>query len=137
MLPGIKGSSKLPYLVANIGWPFDSLLTTHCQIYDQTKFHMVKGIDNAFDHIELCFVLLSRIILVKICLFFREITFITEFPDSNFLLPRFLTGGKWDFQVANLLLATVNFNPARIIPTSSLISLALFVLTKNNEESIW
>ena len=48
---------------------------------------------------------------------FQEITFTTEFPDSNFLLPIFLTGGKWDFQVANLLwdfqvanllLATVN-----------------------------
>ena len=26
--------------------------TTHCQIYGQTKFHMLKGIDNAFDHME-------------------------------------------------------------------------------------
>ena len=41
----------------------------------------------------------------------QEITFITEFPGSNFLIPRFLTGGKWDFQVANLLLATANFKP--------------------------
>ena len=48
---------------------------------------------------------------VKIGLFFQEITFITEFLDSNFLLPTFLIGGKWDFQVANLLLATVNFKP--------------------------
>ena len=48
---------------------------------------------------------------MKIGLFFQEITFITEFPDSNFLLPTFLTGGKWDFQVAELLLATVNFEP--------------------------
>ena len=30
---------------------------------------------------------------------------------KNFLLPTFLAGGKWDFQVANLLLATVNFEP--------------------------
>ena len=37
---------------------------------------------------------------------FQEITFITEFPGSKFLLPTFLTGGKWDFQVANLLFAT-------------------------------
>ena len=28
---------------------------------------------------------------------------------SNFLLPTIYTGSKWDFQVANLLLATVNF----------------------------
>ena len=28
-----------------------------CQISDQTQFHMVKGIDNAFDHMEMCFVL--------------------------------------------------------------------------------
>ena len=48
---------------------------------------------------------------VKIGLVFQEITFIPEFPGSNFLLPTFLTGGKWDFQVANLLLATVNFEP--------------------------
>ena len=46
---------------------------------------------------------------MKIGLFFHKIAFITEFPGSNFLLPTFLTGGKWDFQVANLLLATVNF----------------------------
>ena len=44
-------------------------------------------------------------------LFFQEITFITELPGSNFLLPRFLTGGKWDFQVADLLLASANFEP--------------------------
>ena len=69
---------------------------------------MVKGIDNAFDHMELCFV---RVISVKIGLFFQEITFITEFRGSNFLLPTFLAGSKWDFPVANLLLATVNFEP--------------------------
>ena len=28
-----------------------------CQISDHTKFHMVKGIDNAFDHMELCLIL--------------------------------------------------------------------------------
>ena len=55
----------------------------------------------------------TRIILVKIGLFFQEITFTIEFPGSNFLLPKFLTGGKWDFQVANLLLATVNFEPCK------------------------
>ena len=38
-----------------------------------------------------------------------RITFITELPGSNILLPTFLTGSKRDFQVANLLLATVNF----------------------------
>ena len=71
-----------------------------------------SGIDNAFDHMELCFSLISsRIISVKMGLFFQEITFITELPGRNFLLPRLLTGGKWDFQVANLLLATASFEP--------------------------
>ena len=28
---------------------------------------------------------------------------------------QFLTGGKWDFQVANLLLATANFEPCSCI----------------------
>ena len=31
--------------------------------------------------------------------------------NCNFVLPTFLTGSKWDFQGANLLLATVNFEP--------------------------
>ena len=53
-----------------------------------------------------CCLITTRIISVKIGLFFQEITFKTEFPGSNFLLPTFLTGGKSDFQVANLLLAT-------------------------------
>ena len=52
---------------------------------------------------------------MKMDLFFQEITFITELPGSNFLLPSFLTGGKWDFQVANLLLATANFEPCSCI----------------------
>ena len=64
---------------------------------------MVKGINNAFDLMELSFVFCA----VKIGLFFQKITFIMEFPGSNFLLPTFLTVGKWDYQVANLLLATV------------------------------
>ena len=58
------------------------------------------------------FCLVNRIIIsVKIGLFFQEITFITEFPGSNFLLLTFLTGGKRDFHVANLLFATVDFEP--------------------------
>ena len=52
-----------------------------------------------------------RIISVKIGLFFQEITFRTEFSGSNLLLPTFLTGCKWDFEVADLLLASVNFEP--------------------------
>ena len=28
-----------------------------CQIYDQTQIHIVKGIDNAFDRMEMCFVI--------------------------------------------------------------------------------
>ena len=54
----------------------------------------------------------SRIIIsVKISLFFKEITSTTEFPDSNFLLHTISVGDKCDFQVANSLLATVNFEP--------------------------
>ena len=62
----------------------------------------------------------KRIISVEIGLFFQEITFITEFPGSNFLLPTFLTGGKWDFQVANLSLATINFEPCICLLTKFL-----------------
>ena len=28
-----------------------------CEIYDKTKFHVVKGIDNAFELMKLCLVL--------------------------------------------------------------------------------
>ena len=52
LLPGIKYTSKPTYLEANI-----VCYITHCQIYDKTQFHMVKNIINAFDHMELCFVL--------------------------------------------------------------------------------
>ena len=58
LLPGIKGSSKTYTPSSKHLWPYNNLVTIHCQIYDQTKFHMVKGIDNA-DHMELCFVLLA------------------------------------------------------------------------------
>ena len=37
--------------------------------------------------------------------------YITEFPGSNFLLPTIYTSSNLDFQVANLLLATVNYEP--------------------------
>ena len=44
------------YLVAIIGGQVTArLLTTHYQIYDQTKFHMVKGIDNAVKGIDNAF----------------------------------------------------------------------------------
>ena len=50
-------------------------------------------------------------ISVKMGMLFQEITSITEFPGSNFLLTTIYTGSNWDFQVGNLLLATVNFKP--------------------------
>ena len=62
---------------------------------------------------------------MKISLFFQEITFRTEFPGSNFLLPTFLTSDKRDFEVANLLLATVNVEPCRRL-FISLFSLKLY-----------
>ena len=43
-----KVVAKIAYLVAIMGGHVTA---------DQTKFHMVKGIDNAFDHMALCFVL--------------------------------------------------------------------------------
>ena len=46
---------------ANVGGPWNSPVATLCQIYDQTQFHMVKGIDNAFDHMELCFALSAEV----------------------------------------------------------------------------
>ena len=67
-----------------------------------------------------------RVISVKTGLFFQEIIFITEFPGSNFLLPTFLTGAKWDFPVADLRLATVNFKPCPL-QFEELICLSTFI----------
>ena len=44
-------------------------------------------------------------------LVFARNYFQNRFPGSNLLLLRFLAGGKWDFQMAILLPATVNFEP--------------------------
>ena len=69
---------------------------------------MVKGTDNAFEHMELCLVLQAVKLFFK-----RKLAPTTEFQGSNFLLPTFSipVGSKRDFQVANLLFATVNFKP--------------------------
>ena len=66
---------------------------------------MVKDIDNAFDHMEFVFCLntVRRIILVKIGLFFQEITFISEFP---FATPIF---NRWQMGFSGGKFATVNF----------------------------
>ena len=45
----------------------------------------------------------------------QKLLLTTEFPGSNFLLPTFSIGSTQDFQVANLQLATVNFEPAQLI----------------------
>ena len=59
LLPGVKGSSKTNIHSSKYWWPWNNPFAALCQMYmyDQTQFHMVKGIDNAFDHMELCFVL--------------------------------------------------------------------------------
>ena len=68
---------------------------------------MVKDIDYIFDHMDFVFCLIKEDFFSENWLVLPRITFITEFPGSNVLLPPFLTG----FQVADLLLATVNFEP--------------------------
>ena len=60
LLPSVKVGSKTNILVSKIWWPYNSPLaicTGSCQTEDKTKSHMVKGIDNAFDYMELCLVL--------------------------------------------------------------------------------
>ena len=57
LLPGIKVSSKT-FILGSKSWKQkDSLFATQsssCQLYDQTKLRMVKGIDNAFDLLKFC-----------------------------------------------------------------------------------
>ena len=109
MLCGIKGSSATNIPSSKYWWPYYSPVAIHCQIYDQTQFHMVIGIENVFDHNGNVFCLISRrIISVKIGLFFQEITFIAEFiTGSNFMLPTFLkqvANGIFRWQSCYLLL---------------------------------
>ena len=69
---------------------------------------MVTGISNAYDHMELCLIIQAEVILNEIGFYITEINFTAEHLGSNFLLPTFSKGGIWDFQVAYLLLDTVN-----------------------------
>ena len=52
-----NSSSKTNIPSSKYWWPCNCLVAILCQIYDKTQFRMVKGIDNAFDHMELCFIL--------------------------------------------------------------------------------
>ena len=90
-----KAVAKLTYPVANIGgcvtaWlpPIVNFMTKQNSIWSKALI-MPLTIWNCVLSINI------RIISVKIGLFFQEITFRTEFPGSNFLLPTFLTGGKF------------------------------------------
>ena len=71
---------------------------------------MVRGVDNTFDYLELCFLSSQqKNYFSEIGSFFQEITFITEFPGSNYILNRWqmgLSGGK--FATCTLLLLISN-----------------------------
>ena len=70
--------------------------TISCQTYDQTKFHMVRGIDNAFDHYEIVFCHISGTIFsVKNSLLSQEITFITDSQVETFCFPHFNRWQIW------------------------------------------
>ena len=57
-------------------------------------------------------------ISVKMGMLFQEITSITEFPGSNFLLPTIYTGSNWDFQVGICYLLLLISNPVSSIEIS-------------------
>ena len=86
--------------------PTTLVKSDRCQIEDYTKFYMVKGTDNAFDHTELCLVL-QEVILRKISFYISEINSTEDFW-SNVLLPTFSTDGNLGFQMVYLLLAISN-----------------------------
>ena len=67
---------------------------------------MVKGIDNAFDHVEFCFVLLhvTEEFFSKNWFVFRETTSITEFPGSNLLPPQIFN--RWQMRFSGGKFAT-------------------------------
>ena len=52
-----------------------------------------------------------RIIFEKISLFSKKLLSEQNSQVATLCYLHFLTGGKWDFEVANLLLPTVNFEP--------------------------
>ena len=91
MLPDLKASSET-YIPGSKTWRPEkntfAIQPGSCQIYDQTEFHKVKGIDNAFDLMQLCLVLLAEAYR------FQELTFTKEFKGTKFLLPTFSSGGR-------------------------------------------
>ena len=113
----IKCSSKANIASSKHCLLYNSQVTTHCQIYDKTQNSIwSKAFIMLLTILNFVFCLTNRrIISVKVGLIFQEIALITEFPGCKFLQSTFLTGGKLDFQVANLvanlLLAIVNFEP--------------------------
>ena len=116
--------AKLTYLVAIIGGHVTAQLPTSVRFMTKQNSIWSKALIMPLTIWNCVFLIKRKIISVKIGLFFQEITFRTEFPGSNFLLHRFLTGGKCDFQVAILLLATNNFEPYSLHITISLIEIS-------------
>ena len=75
---------------------------------------MVKGIDNAFDHLELCLVFYAEeSLIVKIGFYFPEINFATVFSAATFCYILFLHVANWIFrwQICYLLLLVANLPP--------------------------
>ena len=94
---------------SNYWWPCNSSVTTHRQIYDQTKFHMVKSIDNTLWNCVLSYK--QKTYFSEKWLVLPRNYLITEFRGSYFTLSTYLTGSKWYFQWANLLLPLSVLNP--------------------------
>ena len=96
--------SKTNIPSSNHWWPCNSPVTTHCQIYDQTKSHMVKGINNAFDHTELCLSYKQNIYFSENLLVLPRNYFQNRVPGSNFLLPTQVANWIFRWQICYLLL---------------------------------
>ena len=74
---------------------------------------LIKGTGNVFHHMDLCLVFISSQVIFKGKLAsIPRNYFDNRISRQNVLLPTFSIGGsKQDFQVANLSLATANFQP--------------------------
>ena len=98
LLPGVKVISE-----TNIPGGLVTAILPPMMVPDKVKTKqisiMVKGIDNAFDHMELCLVLLSEVFSSVIGFYFTEISYTAEIFATYFF-------SRWQMGFSGVRFAT-------------------------------
>ena len=109
LLPGIKVVVKLRYLVATIGGLVTAQLPSIARFMTKQNSIWSKALSMpltiwncALSYKQKNYFSENKLVLLRNY-------FHNRISRQQLLLPTFLTGSKWDFQGANSLLATINF----------------------------